>query len=53
MALALADNLFGAQGLMVGALATVVIVISVNILSVSVFSVANRRQGTGCSCRIS
>ena len=44
VALALADNLFGAQGLMIGALATVVIVISVNILSVSVFSVANRRH---------
>ena len=46
VALALADNLFGAEGLMVGALAMVVIVISVNILSVSVFSVANRKQSS-------
>ncbi|WP_261845023.1 AEC family transporter [Aliamphritea ceti] len=45
VALALADNLFGAEGLMIGALATVIIVISVNILSVSVFSVANRKDG--------
>ena len=45
IALALVDNLFGDEGLMVGALATVVIVVSVNILSVSVFSVANRTDG--------
>lgn len=45
IALALVDNLFGAEGLMVGALATVVIVVTVNILSVSAFSVANRSDG--------
>ncbi|WP_370280609.1 AEC family transporter [Pontibacterium sp.] len=45
IALALVDNLFGAEGLMVGALATVVIVVSVNILSVSAFSVTNPDNG--------
>lgn len=45
VALALASNLFGADGLMIGALATVVIVITVNILSVSVFSLANKQNG--------
>ena len=45
VALALVDNLFGNEGLMIGALAMVVIVISVNILCVSVFSVANRHEG--------
>lgn len=45
IALALVDNLFGDEGLMVGALATVVIVVSVNILSVSAFSVANHSDG--------
>ncbi|MCV6609920.1 MAG: AEC family transporter [Amphritea sp.] len=45
VALALASHLFGADGLMIGALATVVIVITVNILSVSVFSLANKQNG--------
>lgn len=45
IALALVDNLFGAEGLMIGALATVVIVVSVNILSVSAFSVTNPDNG--------
>ncbi|GGK55775.1 AEC family transporter [Amphritea balenae] len=43
--LALAFNLFGDEGLMVGALATVVIVISVNLLSVLVFSLSNNQLG--------
>jgi len=45
VALALASNLFGDEGLMLGAIATVVIVITVNILSVSVFSLSNRDNG--------
>ncbi|TVO68459.1 AEC family transporter [Denitromonas ohlonensis] len=45
VALALVDNLFGDEGLMIGALATVVIVISVNILCVSVFSLTNPANG--------
>ncbi len=45
VALALADNLFGAEGLLIGALATVVVIITVNILCVSVFSLTNPNNG--------
>jgi len=41
IALALAEGLFGAEGLMIGALATAIVVVTVNILSVAAFSVAN------------
>lgn len=44
VALALVDNLFGNDGLVIGALATVVIVISVNILCVSMFSLTTRQE---------
>ncbi len=45
VALALVDNLFGNEGLVIGALAMVVIVIAVNILCVSVFSLTNDQVG--------
>ncbi|MEZ5627177.1 MAG: AEC family transporter [Rhodocyclaceae bacterium] len=45
VALALVDTLFGDEGLVIGALATAVIVIAVNILCVSVFSLANPANG--------
>ncbi len=45
VALALVDRLFGNEGLMIGALAMVIIVIAVNILCVSVFALANRQGG--------
>ncbi len=45
VALALTDLLFGAEGMAIGALAAVVVVITVNILCVSVFTVAGADSG--------